>query len=79
MTADPTQAIADLRSPTTAVPGAAPLAPTPIAAPKLTRLHAAKTPADADRPIPGPFAALATSAIAPRKPSRAAPSSAKSP
>ncbi|HXZ17885.1 MAG TPA: hypothetical protein VEH77_18320, partial [Roseiarcus sp.] len=56
-----------------------PFAHTPMAAPNLTRFTVAQTPADPDRTIKGPFAALTTFVIAPRKPSRAAPPIAKSP
>ena len=78
MTAAPTRAIPDLCSPRT-FPGAAPFAPEPLAATNVARLLASKLPTYADRPIPGPSDALASSANAPLRPSRAAPPSAKSP
>ncbi len=78
MTAAPTRAIPDLCSPRT-FPGAAPFAPEPLAATNVMRLLASEMPACADRPIPGPSDALASSANAPLRPSRAAPPSAKSP
>jgi hypothetical protein len=78
MTAAPTRAIPDLCSPST-FPGAAPFAPEPMAATNVARILASETPAYADRPIPGPSDALASSANALPRPSRAAPPSAKSP
>jgi hypothetical protein len=78
MTAAPTRAVTDLCSPRTS-PSAAPFAPEPTAAPNVARLLASETPTSADRPIPGPSDALASSANAPLRPSRAAPRSAKSP
>ena len=78
MTAAPTRAIPDLCSPRTC-PGAAPFAPEPMAATNVARLLASETPASADRPIPGPSDALASSANALLRPSGAAPPSAKSP
>ena len=78
MTAAPARAVTDLCSPRTS-PGAAPFAPEPIAAPNLARHRAAETSAYANRPIPDPSDALASSANAPLRPSRAAPPSAKSP
>ena len=78
MTAAPARAIPDLCSPRT-FPGAAPFAPEPTAASNLARLRAAEMPAYAARPIPGPSVALASSAHAPLRPSRAAPPTAKSP
>ena len=78
MTAAPPRAATDLRSPRTS-PGAAPFAPEPIAATNVARLRASEMPAYADRPISGPYDALASSANAPLRPSRAAPPSPKSP
>ncbi len=78
MTAAPTRAVTDLCSPRTS-PGAAPFAPEPLAATHVGRLLASETPAYADRPVPGPSGALAPSAKAPLRPSRAARPSAKSP
>ncbi len=78
MTATPARAATDLRPPRTS-PGAAPFAPEPMAATNVARLLASEMPAYADRPIPGPSDALASSANAPLRPSRAAPPSAKSP
>ena len=59
--------------------GAAPFAPEPMAATNVARLLASEMPASADRPIPGPSDALASSANALLQPSGAAPPSAKSP
>ena len=78
MTATSARAATDLRPPRTS-PGAAPFAPEPMAATNVARLLASEMPAYADRPIPGPSDALASSANAPLRPSRAAPPSAKSP
>jgi len=79
MTASPpARAATDLCSPRTS-PGAAPFAPEPMAATNVARRLASDTPAYADQPIPGPSGALASSANAPLRPSRAAPPSAKSP
>ncbi len=78
MTAAPTRAVTDLCSPRTS-PGAAPFAPEPLAATNVARRLASETPAHAYRPIPGPSDALASSANAPLRPSRAAPPSPKSP
>ncbi len=78
MIAAPTRAVTDLRSPRT-FPGAAPFAPEPIAATSIARLRAAKTPTHADRLIPDPSDALASSANAPLRLSPAEPPSAKSP
>ncbi len=78
MTAAPARAATDLCSPRTS-PGAAPFAPEPMAATNVARILASETPAYADRPVPGPSGALAPSAKAPLRPSRAARPSAKSP
>jgi hypothetical protein len=78
MIAAPTRAVTDLRSPRT-FPGTAPFAPEPIAATNVARLLASETPAYAHRQISSPSDALASSASAPLRPSRAAPPSAKSP
>ena len=78
MTAAPARAVTDLCSPRIS-PGAASFAPEPLAATNVARLPASETPACADRPIPGPSDALASSANAQSPPSRAAPPSAKSP
>jgi hypothetical protein len=78
MTAAPARAATDLCSPRTSS-GAAPFAPEPIAATNVARLRASEMPAYADRPIPGLSDALASSANAPLRPSRAAPPSPKSP
>ena len=78
MTAAPTRAIPNLCSPRT-FPGAASFAPEPMAAANVARLLASDTPAYADRPIPGPSDALASSANTPLRPSRAVPPSPKSP
>ncbi len=78
MTAAPARAVTDLCSPRT-FPGAAPFAPEPISAANVARLLAAEMSAYADRPIPSPSDALASSANTPLRPPRAAPPSAKSP
>ena len=78
MTAAPARAVTGLCSPSTS-PGAAPFAPEPISATNVARHRAAETSAYANRPIPNPSDALASSASAPLRPPRAAPPSAKSP
>ena len=78
MTPAPARAIPDLCSPRIS-PGAAPFAPEPISGPNLARHRAAETSAYANRPIPNPSDALASSANTPLRPPRAAPPSAKSP
>ena len=78
MTAAPARAATDFCSPRTS-PGAAPFAPEPMAATNVARLLASEMPAYADRPIPAPSDALASSANALPRPSRAAPPAVKSP
>ncbi len=78
MTATQARAVTDLCSPRTS-PGAAPFAPEPMAATNIARLLASQTLAYADRPVSGPYDALASSADALSRSSRAAPPSAKSP
>ena len=78
MTAPPARAATDFRSPRTSS-GAAPFAPDLIAATNVARLRASQTLAYADWPISGPYDALASSADALPRPSRAAPPSPKSP
>ena len=67
MTAAPARAATDLCSLRTS-PGAAPLAPKPLAATNVARLLASELPTYADRPIPSPSDALASSANAPLRP-----------